>query len=66
MGYLAPARNSRHTLENKGFDAVRGRMGGRRRLAVPLSQLEPINDTDEETRQAIGDWHYGVARGYER
>lgn len=34
-------------------------------LAVPLSQLEPIDDTDEETRQAVEDWHYWVRMGYE-
>jgi hypothetical protein len=34
-----------------------------RRLAVPLSQLEGIG-VGEETRQAIGDWHYWVGRGY--
>ena len=38
------------------------RKGG---LAVPLSQLKPIGDTDEQTRQAVGDWHYWVAMGYE-
>ena len=38
------------------------RKGG---LAVPLSQLKPIGDTDEQTRQAIGDWHYRVAMGHE-
>ena len=35
-----------------------------RDLAVPLAQLEGIA-VDDETRQAIGDWHYWVARGYE-
>ena len=35
-----------------------------RPLAVPLSQLEGI-DVDEATQEAIGDWHYWVARGYE-
>ncbi len=34
-------------------------------LAVPLSQLKPIGDTDEETREAIDDWHYWVRMGYE-
>jgi hypothetical protein len=34
-----------------------------RKLAVPLSQLEPI-EADETTDEAIGDWHYWVARGY--
>lgn len=33
-------------------------------LAVPLSQIEPIK-TDNKTREAIEDWHYWVARGYE-
>lgn len=33
-------------------------------LAVPLAQIEGV-DADEETRQAIGDWHYWIARGYE-
>lgn len=34
-----------------------------RKMAVPLSQLEPINP-DESTKEAIGDWHYWVAQGY--
>ncbi len=37
---------------------------GRRRLAVPLSQLEGIG-IDEATRRAIEDWRYWVERGYE-
>jgi hypothetical protein len=32
-------------------------------MAVPLSQLVAI-DPDESTTDAIGDWHYSVARGY--
>ena len=35
-----------------------------RALAVPLAQLAGVA-VDEETRQAIGDWHYWVGRGYE-
>lgn len=35
-----------------------------RSLAVPLSQLDGIA-VDEETRQAIADWHYWIGRGYE-
>ena len=35
-----------------------------RSLGVRLAQLEGI-DVDAETRQAIGDWHYWVARGYQ-
>ena len=34
-----------------------------RNLAVPLSQLKPI-DVDEATQQAIEDWHYWIAQGY--
>lgn len=33
-------------------------------LAVPLSQLKPIKETDETTRQAVGDWHYWLKQGY--
>ncbi len=34
-------------------------------LAVPLSQLRPTAAADDDTRQAVGDWHYWVAMGYE-
>ncbi len=34
-----------------------------RNLAVPLSQLIAV-EADEETAEAIGDWHYWVAQGY--
>jgi hypothetical protein len=34
-------------------------------LAIPLAQLEPISSTDEETREAIADWHYWLSMGYE-
>lgn len=34
-----------------------------RKLAVPLAQLEVI-EADEETREAVEDWQYWVARGY--
>jgi Calcium binding len=36
----------------------------RRTLAVPLAQLEGVA-VDEPTRQAIEDWQYWVAQGYE-
>jgi len=35
-----------------------------RKLAVPLSQLQPIK-VDMETREAVKDWHYWVTRGYQ-
>lgn len=34
-----------------------------RELGVPLAQLEAI-DADPETKEAIADWRYWVARGY--
>jgi hypothetical protein len=37
----------------------------RRPLGVPLSQLKPINHTDKETKEAVADWHYWIALGYE-
>ena len=42
---------------------VRVRWGGRK-LAVPLSQLEPLA-ADPATKEAVGDWHYWVVRGYQ-
>ncbi len=35
-----------------------------RRLAVPLSQLKVVHG-DDETKQAVEDWHYWVEMGYE-
>ena len=35
-----------------------------RSLAVPLVQLQPMA-VDTETREAVGDWHYWLGRGYE-
>ena len=34
-----------------------------RQFGVPLSQIKPI-DVDEETEEAIADWHYWKKRGY--
>jgi hypothetical protein len=36
----------------------------RRPLAVPLSQLRPIAEVDEDTRESVEDWHYWVDQGY--
>ncbi len=37
-----------------------------RELDVPLEQLTPVDDIDDEnTRNAIFAWHYWVARGYQ-
>lgn len=35
-----------------------------RELGVPLAQLGPI-DVDPDTAEAVGDWHYWMAQGYE-
>ena len=37
---------------------------GRSKLAMPLEQVE-CESTNEDTRQAVSDWHYWRARGYE-
>jgi hypothetical protein len=34
-----------------------------RKMAVPLSRLD-ATDSDESTKEAIGDWHYWVSQGY--
>jgi hypothetical protein len=34
-------------------------------LAVPLSQLTPINSVSVATKEAVEDWHYWVRRGYQ-
>jgi len=36
----------------------------KRTLAVPLSQLKVVHG-DDETQQAVEDWHYWVDMGYE-
>jgi hypothetical protein len=35
-----------------------------RKMGIPLTQLKPLN-ADQETEQAIEDWQYWKARGYE-
>jgi hypothetical protein len=35
-----------------------------RTFGVPLAQLQPL-DVDDETQEAIEDWHYWVDRGHE-
>ena len=34
-------------------------------LAVPLSQLQPVPAVDDETIEAVNDWHYWFQMGYE-
>jgi hypothetical protein len=53
---MAPEDNCAHDM----FVLVRWQG---RKIAVPLAQLVAI-DPDEPTAEAIGDWHYWIARGY--
>jgi Calcium binding len=48
--------------EHEMFVTIRWEKEG---LAVPLSQLQPISVTDEQTKRAVEDWHYWVKMGYE-
>lgn len=48
--------------EREMFVTIRWERGG---LAVPLSQLSPITETDTETKQAVEDWHYWMKMGYQ-
>jgi hypothetical protein len=36
-----------------------------RKLAVPLAQVQPLESTDDKTKEAVADWQYWTARGYE-
>jgi hypothetical protein len=48
--------------ESEVFVTIRWEKDG---LAVPLAQLQPIADTDEQTKEAVADWHYWLSMGYE-
>lgn len=48
--------------EHEIFVTIRWEKKG---LAVPLSQLKPTNSTEEQTKEAVADWHYWVKMGYE-
>ena len=34
-------------------------------LAIPLVQLDPVDVADDDTIQAIEDWDYWIAMGYQ-
>ena len=46
--------------EHEMFVTIRWEREG---LAIPLSQLEVIH-ADDQTREAVDDWHYWVKKGY--
>ena len=54
---MAPEEECQHEM----FVLIQGKSHP---LAVPLMQLEGI-EVDEESKQAIEDWHYWVDKGYE-
>ena len=54
---MAPEEECQHEM----FVMMRWERQG---LAVPLSQLRPIPETDQCTTEAIEDWHYWIAQGY--
>ena len=56
----APAEECEHEM----FVMIRwGTPGEKQGLGVPLSQLKVVH-ADEQTREAVKDWHYWVNRGY--
>ena len=55
---MAPEDECQHEM----FVIIRWDKDG---LGVPLSQLEVIHADDEQTQEAVEDWHYWVGRGYE-
>jgi len=52
---------SEDECESEMFVTIRWEKDG---LAVPLSQLRPIRNTDAKTLEAVQDWHYWVGMGY--
>jgi hypothetical protein len=48
--------------EHEIFVTIRWEQEG---LAVPLAQIRPIAATDEQTKQAVADWHYWIQMEYE-
>jgi hypothetical protein len=55
---MAPEAECEHDM----FVMIRWEKDG---LGVPLSQLALIHADDEQTREAVEDWHYWVGRGYQ-
>ncbi|MFN2304584.1 MAG: calcium-binding protein [Anaerolineales bacterium] len=63
MKFEGPAKASAENPRAKEmFVLIRWESDG---LAVPLSQLTPINATETQTKEAVGDWHYWVDMGYQ-
>lgn len=54
---MAPEEECQHEM----FVETRWERGT---LAIPLSQLKPIAEADEDTTEAVEDWHYWIDQGY--
>jgi len=53
------------TCQAEIFVKVRYGGGKKQTLAVPLMQLAPTDDVDDDdTREAVEDWRYWAGRGY--
>lgn len=55
---MAPEEDCYHEM----FVKIRWK---RRTIAVPLDQVKPDRQVNDETKAAIDDWHYWLSRGYE-
>ena len=55
---MAPEQECEHEM------FVETRWERKRNLAIPLSQVMPVDDADAERREAVADWHYWVGQGY--
>ncbi|MDZ7697502.1 MAG: calcium-binding protein [Deltaproteobacteria bacterium] len=62
MKWMSLGMGPEEDCEREMFVKIRWNRDG---LAVPLSQLTPINEMSQETREAVEDWHYWVEMGYE-
>ena len=54
---MAPEKECQHEM----FVMMRWERQG---LAIPLSQVRPITEADNDTREAVRDWHYWIDQGY--
>ena len=53
-----------HIDDNSNLEMYVEILWNDRQFGVPLKQIKPLN-TDEDTEEAIADWHYWKNRGYE-
>ena len=55
---MAPEEECEHEM-----NVVIDRKG--RHLAISLAQVISVDLADEQTKEAVADWHYWIAQGYE-